>query len=60
MPSGVEETNQTREERDAQIAACADADAINTLYGKYPAADFITDLQEEHRREMQGETAARL
>ena len=60
MPSSVEETNQMREERDSQIAARADADAIDTLYGRYPAADFLADMEEEHRREIQGETAARL
>jgi len=60
MPSGVEETNQIREERDAQTAARADANAIDTLYGRYPDADFLTDLEKEHRREIQGETTARL
>jgi hypothetical protein len=58
MPSGVEETNQIREERDSQIAARADTNATDTLHGKYPDADFPADLEEEHRREMQGEATA--
>ena len=58
MPSGVEETNQIREERDAQIAARADADTIDTLYGRYADADFLTALEEEHTQEIQGATAA--
>jgi len=60
MPSGVEETNQIREERDSQIAARADANAMDTLYGRYPDADFLADMEEEHRREIKGETTARL
>ena len=43
MPSGVEEINQMRNERGAQIAACADANAIDTLYGRYSDQVATTD-----------------
>ena len=60
LPSSVDEINQMRNERDAQIAARADANNIEALYGRHPDADFLANMEEEHRREIQGETAARL
>lgn len=32
---------------------------IETLYGKYPDADFLTDLEAEHRQEITGEAEIR-
>ncbi len=32
---------------------------IAALYGKYPDADFLTDLEAEHRREIEHEEAVR-
>jgi hypothetical protein len=52
MPSSMEEINQMREERDAHIAACANANVVDALYGKYPNADFLTDLEAEHEQEI--------
>ncbi|MEA3408496.1 MAG: AbrB/MazE/SpoVT family DNA-binding domain-containing protein [Chloroflexota bacterium] len=31
--------------------------SADTLYGKYADADFLTALEEEHRREIEGEAA---
>jgi AbrB family looped-hinge helix DNA binding protein len=31
---------------------------IDALYGKYPEADFLTDLEMEHRQEVSDEAAA--
>jgi hypothetical protein len=28
---------------------------VQALYGKYPDADFLEDLEEEHRQEQQAE-----
>ena len=33
--------------------------SITALYGKYPDADFLADLEAEHRREEAGEEAFR-
>ena len=33
--------------------------SITALYGKYPDADFLADLEAEHRREVAGEEAFR-
>ena len=32
---------------------------VNALYGKYPDADFLSGLEEEHRREVEREDAIR-
>lgn len=32
---------------------------VEALYGKYPNADFLTELEEEHVRELQDEAALR-
>lgn len=36
-----------------------DASPADTLYGKYADADFLTELEEEHRQEIKGEAALR-
>jgi len=32
---------------------------VNALYGKYPDVDFLSGLEEEHRREVEREDAIR-
>lgn len=34
-----------------------DASPADTLYAKYADADFLTELEEEHRQEVKGEAA---